>query len=304
MKSYIKISMLSLAVLSFTFSGCLKDKDFEDGKIQSVHNPGGQNVIEIGVTATSNLGYMNIALPNKNADTTFNLIPVVYNGDKPAKEDIKVVVVLNMALIGDYNSNPDHGTAHEPAPSNTYTVLNPPAAGGGWEVIIPKGSNVGYLQIKVNPTKFLGFDYAVAFQISKILTPGYLVSSNLSTGIVAIGIKNEWEGEYHTTGFFQHPSVPRDIDQDDYLKTAGATSVYKTLGDLTGTNIIITINPGNTVTISPGPGTSGTTASVDEMGGDPVYNNTYDPATKTFWLKYGYPQPGPSRIITEKVALK
>lgn len=304
MKSYIKISMFCLAVLALGFTGCLKDDDYKDGKIQSLRSQGDGNVIEISLTATSTSSYLVLALKDRPNDTTFGLIPVSLANGTPAKENIEVVLVLNSALIGNYNADPSHNASHEEAPASAYTITNPVAPGGGYIVTIPKGSYTGFLEVVVNPQDYLGNDYALGFQISRILTPGYLISTNIGTGIVAIGIKNDYEGEYTAVGYFQHPTVPRDIDWDIYLSTAGATSVYKTLGDLTGTNIIVTINPGNTVTVSPGPGTSGTTASVDEMGGDQVYNNTYDPATKTYWLKYGYPQPGPTRIITEKVTMK
>jgi len=91
---------------------------------------------------------------------------------------------------------------------------------------------------------------------------------------------------------------------DEYISTIGLNSISKVLGDLSGVNINITINANNSVSIVPGSGTSGTTASVAAISGDGVYNNTYDPATHTFWLKYGYPMPSPTRIITEKVILQ
>ncbi len=276
MKSYIKTAMLFLVVASLTFIGCLKDKDYDDGKIQSLRSLGTQRIIELSLTATSTLNYQLLSLDG-GVDTAFHLIPVTLASGSPASEDIKVVLLPNPALIGNYNA--EHGTAHDMAPTSTYTISNPVAAGGGFVVTIPKGSNTGFLDIALNTDNFLGNDYALGFQIGKIETPGYLISSNISTGIVAIGIKNEYEGEYYATGFFAHPTVPRDIDREAYLKTAGATSVSKVLGDLDGTNIVINIT------------------SV-------TFNNTYDPVTKTFWLKYGYPQPGPTRIITEKVVMQ
>jgi hypothetical protein len=75
------------------------------------------------------------------------------------------------------------------------------------------------------------------------------------------------------------------------------------LGDL-GIFVKVTINADNTLTVGPGSGTSGTTALVAIIPGDATYNNTYDPATKTFKLKYGYPMPSPTRIITEIVTRK
>jgi len=65
----------------------------------------------------------------------------------------------------------------------------------------------------------------------------------------------------------------------------------------------MTVNSDNTVTISAGPGASGSTALVGNFidATRPAYNNTYNPATKTFMLSYGYPMPTPTRTITEKL---
>lgn len=294
MKRSINISFLLFLLLSLGMAGCLKDQEFEDGLIQSVHNSGQPRLVEVKLSASSANQFLTLSFDNSNMDTTFNAIPINLATPGPAPEDIQVTVVQKNSLVTDYNTA--QGTHYSIPSASMFTIVNP-----GGVVTIPKGSNTGYLQLKIKPSDFIGETWALGFEISAVDKPGYTISGNLKSGIVAIGVKNEYEGTYHTTGYFQHPSVPRDIDQEDYLSTAGPKSVSKTLGDLTGTNIVITVNADNSVSIAPGSGTSGTTASVAAMGGDPVYNNRYDPATKTFWLKYGYPQPGPTRIITEKV---
>ncbi|MEO8404291.1 MAG: DUF1735 domain-containing protein [Chitinophagaceae bacterium] len=306
MKSYIKSILLATATVPVVLMGCLKDKDYDDGVTQSLRSQGNQNVIELKVAALDGTNFTAFVLGNSNSDTTLNYVPVVLD-QGPAKTDIKVDVVLNPSLVGSFNAA--QGAGWSETPSSLYTILNPPATGGGYVVTIPAGQSTGYIQFKLKPSDFLGFAYALGFQISKIETPGYLISSNFGTAVAAVNIKNIYEGIYHTDGYFQHPSAPRAINQDDFLRTATVTSVYKTLGDLTGTNISITVGSTGVggvfpVTIAPGPGTSGTTASVAAMAPTGIYNNTYDANTHTFYLHYGYPQPGPSRIITEVVKLK
>lgn len=194
MKSYMRISLLSLAALAFVFTGCLKDEEFENGEIQSVHSQGTQSVVEIGLTATSTSNFLPIALDLINKDTTFNLVPVVLASDKPASQDIKVTLVKNSALIGEANTA--NGVNNEEAPSSVYTITNPAGANGGYVVTIPKGSNVGYLQIKINPQNFLGQAYALGLQISSIEPSGYTISTNLGGGVAAIAIKNKYDGVY------------------------------------------------------------------------------------------------------------
>lgn len=195
MKSYFKISLLSLSALAFLLTGCLKDEEFEDGQIQSVASQGTQKIVEIGLTATTTSNFLPMALGLMNRDTTFNLVPVTLASEKPAEEDIKVTLVLNPSLIGEANTA--NGVNNEPAPASIYTIINPAATSGpGYVVTIPKGSNTGYLQIKINPNNFLGQAYALGFQISKIEPAGYIISTNLGGGVVGIGIKNKYDGVY------------------------------------------------------------------------------------------------------------
>lgn len=285
--------MLTLgSVLGVGMAGCLKDDAYDNREIQSATG-GSTNVVEIRLTATSTINFLPFVFDDSNRDTTVNLIPVAL-ASGPAAQDINVTVTQNNALVTAYNAA--NGTAFKVPPANLFTIAN---AGG--KVTIPKGSDIGYLQLKFVPLSFQGEDWALGFEITAVDRPDLQISGNLKSGVAGLLVTNAYEGDYKTTGFFQHPTVPRDIDQDDFLSTISARGVSKTLGDLTGTNINIRINADNTVTITPGSGTSGTSASVANIAGDPVYNNRYDPATKTFWLKYGYPNPGPSRIVTEKV---
>ncbi|MBO9565668.1 MAG: DUF1735 domain-containing protein [Niastella sp.] len=293
MKLSIKLTAILTLLLSLSMVSCLKDNQFDDGLIQSVHGGGQPNIVEVKLAASSAVQLLTLTFDNSSTDTTFNLIPVhLSNG--PASEDLQVTLVQKNSLVTDYNAA--NGTGYKIPPASMFTLVN---AGG--VVTIPKGTQTAYLRIKLKPSDFLGDSWAIGYEISAVDKSSYTISGNLKSGIVAIGVKNEYEGNYLTTGFFSHPTAPRDIDQEDFLATIGPRTVSKTLGDLTGTNINITVNANNTVSIAPGSGTSGTSASVAAISGDPVYNNTYVPATKTFWLKYGYPNPGPTRIITEKV---
>ncbi|NII26682.1 DUF1735 domain-containing protein [Pseudoflavitalea sp. X16] len=294
MKRSIKLTYLLALLLSLGMVSCLKDEEFDDGRIQSVRNSSQPKMVEVALSTSSANQFLVLSFDNSNLDTTFNLIPVNLSTAGPATEDLQVTLTQKNSLVTDYNTA--NGTDYKVPTAAMFTVVN--ASG---MVTIPRGSNTAYLQVKIKPSAFLGDTWALGYEISAVDKSGYTISGNLKSGIVAIGVKNEFEGNYYATGYFQHPTVPRDIDHEDYLSTAGPTSVSKTLGDLSGVNIVLTINADNTVSIVPGSGTSGTTATVAAMGGDATYNNTYDPATKTFWLKYGYPQPGPTRIITEKV---
>ncbi len=299
----MKLSIRLIYILALFLSlgmgmvSCLKDKDYDDGLIQSTHGST-PRMIEVKVTASSATNYLALTFDNSNIDTTLNVIPVNLATNDAASENINVTLVQKNSLITDYNAA--HNTNFQVPTANMFTLVNQ-----GGVVTIPQGSHTAYLQLKFKPSSFLGGSWAIGYEISTVDKSGYTISGNLKSGIIAIIVKNQYDGNYLAVGHFEHPTVPRDFEEEVALATTGANSVSKNLGDLgNATKVILTINANNTVTVTPGPGTSGTTASVANIAGDPIYNNTYDPATHTFWLKYGYPNPGPTRIITEKVTLE
>jgi len=135
-------------------------------------------------------------------------------------------------------------------------------------------------------------------------------------------------GAYRDSGYFFHPSAPRVINSDKIITQVSINRYQLDLGDLgssgyafqfdvDGSNNLVnwsavgsapvapasgfmtTDNPGGfAFTVTPLPGTTPYTQN--------VYNNTYNHATKTFYLHYGYAvgssgQNGYSRQIYEQL---
>ena len=133
-------------------------------------------------------------------------------------------------------------------------------------------------------------------------------------------------GNYTAFGYFFHPTQPRYFNQSAPLALISGTTYEVSLADLAGYSFRFTVdgtnhlvnwtptgstpaipssgfmtadNPGNIIyTATPGPGTTPYIQS--------TYNNTYDPATHTFYLHYGYgvgssDQTGYSRQVYEKL---
>jgi len=188
MKLYKIKSAIVAVVLAAGFTGCLKDEDFDNGVIQSVHAQGAvPSVVEIKLTAGSTSNFLVASYDNSEEDTVVDLIPVNLATKDPAPQDLHVTLTLQQSLVDDYNTA--NGTVYGD-PSAFYTVED------GGVVTIPKGSHTGYLKIKFKPSSFLGADWAVGFEITAIQESGYTISGNLSTGIVAIAIKNKYDGNY------------------------------------------------------------------------------------------------------------
>jgi len=271
-----------IALFATGLTGCLKDDDFDNGSIQSLHTNGTPpKVVEIKLTAADVSNFFVASFDNSDNDTVVELIPVNLATAGAAPEDLHITLTPKQSLVDDYNA--EHGTIYGD-PSALYTLED------GGVVTIPKGSYTGYLKIKFKPSDFLGADWAVGFEITAIEESGYVISGNLNKGIVAIGIKNNYDGIYHATGYFDHPSLGGDYDAEWAFATTGVqsnqfqlitTAIFSVFVD-------VTVDPvTNLLTIE------SSSVAVDPY--DPA-KNYYDPATRTFYFDWGYTTSAPRHV--------
>ncbi|GAA4737873.1 BT_3044 domain-containing protein [Flavisolibacter ginsenosidimutans] len=193
----------------------------------------------------------------------------------------------------------------EVLPDSAYQLVNTTAT-------VDPSTHLATFQLKISSTKVApGHNYGLGFSIASVGN-GVTIAGNKNTDAIGITVKNPYDGNYHSNGYFYHPSSPRAITNlAKTLYTVNATTSITTLGDL-GNQIYLTVDPAtNKVTISDvgvGPGiapTSTLTALPAPFtpfaGSNPsVYNNTYNPATKTFYLRYGY-LGGTGYRVTEEI---
>src|SRR6478735_6415846 len=146
----------------------------------------------------------------------------------------------------------------------------------------------------------------------------------------AISTAQSLDGNYTVNGYFFHPVSSRSIAATKTITQVGANTYHiDILGDLSGWGFQFTVDAGNhltnwvaTGTTYPAPASGFMTA--DNPGGftyagppypgsvpwvQSTYNNTYDPATHTFYMHYGYSssalnQNGYDRQIYEQYTLQ
>ena len=312
-------SSLILAVLAVAFTGCLKDKGFDNhtyGINDADTQPPGVG-FPLAVNEKNTVG-LDAGIATNQAIN--DIVWVNLEGGSPAKSDVHVVLVLNDALRTAYNTA--HGTNILAATGFYNVALN---------LTIPAGATGAMVPINVPTTVTMDPNntYGVGFTISSV-DGGYRIASNLKNLFVEITVKNKFDGVYsYVTGFVQRytgPGAPVCCDgltgtltvgtPDIIMSTAGSNSVsippagsagsWYWSGGATALQVAgidgftITVDAGNNTTeasstnltlanfggfpagyISPGyPGTMPTFPL-----GPPAVNK-YDPATKTFHLAW------------------
>ncbi|MCO4293444.1 DUF1735 domain-containing protein [Solitalea sp. MAHUQ-68] len=294
------IKLLTLGILGImSMSSCLKD---DDHYVDFASQP---------ALAEFQLGEKTTAVFEAKPE------PQKYN----LMVNIAAVAPLNKAVTLTLEYAPDSLISYNKVHKTTFAML-PEAAYSipSLTVNIPAGERLVGLPITVNAGVIdLSKSYALPFRIKS--ATGVNVSGNFNTLIVAIAVKNKWDGVYTMTGTMEDRvngllkgMYPREIS----LITTGGSSVAlwdNVIGNYThaisndgalsqyGTfSPNFTIDANNAITqvvnyyVNPA---NGRGARLNVAG-----INKYDPATKTFEVSYVMTQGGDRTFFTEKYVYK
>jgi hypothetical protein len=292
------LKLILLAFLAIAFTGCLKDKDLENN-VYGI-TVGGINGVSFPEASSSPVLK---GINSSDDPLEFEGTMLVLEQDKVSDKDITVTLAIDTAGLG--------AAELEELPEGSYSV--------DLTVVIPAGQSKSD-PIAITFAKTSDLDPTIAYGIGLTIVAvdnGYVPVSNMKTITYGFNIKNQYDGVYHATGFLYHPALPRDIDEEKTLGTTGPNSVYCALGDLGGSGYYaeFTVDPNtNKVTVTPLiplaftqfdgglPGSSpGYTAQWSESA---LCNNTWDPATKTFYVRYGYMGGSGWRVTEEKIVMQ
>lgn len=192
-KIFIHAAMLVTVMAALT--SCLKDKGFDDGEY-GVKNDNTIDAVSLPQQGGFKAGE-NISLVSLNADPPEEEIDAVLiqlASKEPAKQDVKVTLVKDMALVSHYNNL--NFTTYEEMPSNTYQIVNPE----GLTVTIPQGQHQAWLKLKVIKANFdFSKSYALGFSIASA-TPGFTIAANYRSMIIGVTVKNKYDGCYLLNG--------------------------------------------------------------------------------------------------------
>jgi hypothetical protein len=300
MKKFINFSLI-LTAMNVFFSGCLKDKGFDNNKY-GINDPD-KSPAGVGfplAAKAKNTKGLNVSSTPQVFD---DILVLNLESGYPAPVDINITLIPKASLIDDYNSA--NGTNMQTLPVSLYSVpdLN--------NIVIPKGERLVKIPITIINTTTLDPNetYGIGFQIASV-DEGYRVADNLKNLLIELGIKNQYDGVYEITWTNYHPSLNPGYTGSTHeieLHTSGPNSckmfwpAFPPDGEYCAPAVLggslstfgsqepnYTVDANDKVTVQnvfPG--------AVTFYSMAPGFNSHYDPATKTFYVKWGYGSGGP-----------
>jgi len=310
------VNTLILSLTCILLTSCLEDNGYTD-IVNKVNN---KPVVSIfGGNVELNMKTIGVSYSSDKQDVT--IFTVTSAGTTTVDETVKLA--LDPSYVDKYNAKlekeaiaagdtTDTGeaiyTPFELLPEDQYSIPS-------LTVTVPKGSlDVDFKVLILHSSEIpLTGKYLLPFTIESINgDENAVIAANLKTTLINIVVKNDYEADYAVTGYFFHPSSPRSLKLTKTISTVDNNTSSAGLGDLAGANYYFMFdveadnslsnwtalgstpaspasgfmsldNPGGTDYSAASPNVPGTGEWVSSK-----FNNTYDPAEKTFWMHYGY----------------
>jgi len=298
MKKIFLISSFLTASVIF-LAGCLKDEGF-DNQEYGINDPDTQPP-GVGFPLASKTNNKNTIGLNfvATSQTINDILYINLETGNPASSDVHITLKIDTMKVLAYNALP--GTTDlKPLLPSQYQIAT--------TVTIPAGARNVQIPIvfpnasALNPNLLYGLDVTI-----ESVDGGYKIAENLKTLLLEFTIKNAYDGYYNTKGEAYHPSfgVYQWNTEGVFacgngfsLVTSGSNSVDLLPGQPLysgGITYFSAVLPRFTVNTTTNKVTITTTNSTvfDQY---PAYDSRYDPATKTFFIKYGW---SGTRIATD-----
>lgn len=283
MTTYFKYTRLVLiAATLLSLASCLKKDDIPN---LATVDP----VIEFPLGGP---GLVKNTLSGFSTDVVDTVIALNIASPDPLSRDIIVSIKTDDGAVTKYNA--DNNTTYTALPA---TLLQLESS----DITIKAGYRVGKIKVKI---KFNQFDPAKKYMLALAITnaPGLIISANFGKFLWEFVVKNPYEGNYRETGSIDlyngadqasGIAATRTFDRIIPAATVNGTTLLTQMADLANEMNMSVNSATNAVTVSPAAANS--FAVVENFGAC-----TYNPATKTFSLKYRYFNgAGALRIITQ-----
>lgn len=316
MKNKIIVILTLLAVI-FTLNSCLKDdadywKTDVAGKMYAtILKPGLQSKSLLPVADDIEVSFM-VNVATDALPTTATTMSFAFNDDvvQAYNDTLKArAIAANDTFKVGVNWGKLKWKDYKPYPS---AVLLTPT------ITIPAGARTGIVKFMVNRADTIALaspDNNKGYYMSAITmtTSNIPIAENMKTVMFSFPIANEYEGNYLSEGFRDHPVAgiePYSFSKVEFT-TINANTVHKEqVGnyggyglDITVTDEVVVVNGVDcfkvTLLLTPGSGGDPGAVGVNQgqyatFEGNPI--NYYNPVTKVFELYYWYNGAAPRKI--------
>ena len=258
-------------------------------------------------------GFKLVSIDLSTTPQTFSIADIYRDvpGEGALNTTSKVVITESASIIADYNAA--HNTNYIPLPASAFTT-DPSNPKVGSDYTLTFGPGDFYKQLKITVPNATVLDpnkkYAFGFKIASVDNNGKISASDNEL-VVEVGLKNKWDGVYTVTGTMvdlTSAALTGYYPLTWELRTTGANTLA-VFDKSQGTQTHLISNNGSLsqygsfgLNITMDPITNKITSIVNSYGQpsangrsaalDPTGINAYDPATKTFKIKYFMLQPG------------
>jgi len=293
---HVKIISASLLAVAMLGTGCLKDKGYDNNEygINDANNSPAGIGFHKGVQFRVGLGLELTADPQ----TINNQAVIMLMGAVPSR-DVTVTIAIDPTIVSDYNTQ--NGTniinmvegVDFSIPGTTFTI--------------PAGSRQVNVPISVPSTaSFSSNDtYGIGVKIVSA-DAGYVLSSNQNRLLLAINLKNRWDGIYNLRGYHNRVPFTFPYEVEMHMETYGPTSDIFYWPDVGTYGHPIGVGPNNSLSwygtaVQPVVVFDPATDLVTDVygvgaGGPPITMLTgagvgvsrYDATTKTIYVNWNY----------------
>lgn len=201
-------------------------------------------------------------------------------------------IIISPSVVSEYNSN--NGTNYTPVPVTNFSLVSD-------QFSLSPGERSQRIKIRIKPSDVAVGENAIGLSIAEV--SGAEPSRVAGTLVVALLVKNQYDGRYRLDGAFYHPTSSPGYDPftvDVELHTSGVNSVKIYVPEFGGyyhpglfggvldafgaQEPEYTINPTtNEVTVQ-----NAYPGAVTFYQMAPGFNSHYDPAEKVIYAKFGY----------------
>lgn len=213
MKKILSTSLL-VAAMAVAFTGCLKDKGFDNhtyGINDADSQPPGVGFPK-AVSAKNSVG-VDLSPTSQNVN---DLVFVNLESGTPASSDVHITLAIDDAIRVAYNNA--NGTNIIQLPASAYSLaLN---------LTIPAGQRFVQVPLVLPNTSVLNPNdtYGLGVKITAV-DGGYRIAENLKNLFIEIGLKNKYDGVYRLQGIHNRTPYIFPFDTEVEMWTTGPASV-------------------------------------------------------------------------------